>query len=313
VTLHADAVTWRRGTRIVVDGVTLTPEPGSTVGLLGPNGCGKSSLLRLLHGAARPDAGTVLLDGRELHRTPRRDVARRVATVTQHADTDVDLTVRDVVRLGRTPHRRLLGGPGPRDEAVVEQALAQVDLTAKATHSWHTLSGGERQRAHIARALAQEPAELLLDEPTNHLDVRHQLELLALVAALPVTSVVALHDLNLAATFCDVLVVLRAGSVVAAGTPEDVLTPELVRDVYGVDAHVATGPHGGLTVTFLPPAQARPVGGPRRRARAASPAPETATTDASSTHGATAPGSSTAPTTAEPTSTATPPREASTP
>ncbi|WP_432543980.1 ABC transporter ATP-binding protein [Kineococcus sp. SYSU DK002] len=259
MSLHARDVRWRRGSRLVLDGVTLEPAPGQTVGLLGPNGSGKSSLLRVLHGAASPSSGSVLLDGRDLHRTPRREVARRVATVTQHAETDVDLTVRDIVRLGRTPHRRPFGGPGPRDESVVEEAIALVDLGARADDSWHTLSGGERQRAHIARALAQEPRELLLDEPTNHLDVRHQVELLALVAALPVTSVVALHDLNLAAAYCDVVVVLRAGSVVAAGTPEEVLTPELVHDVYGVRAHVAPGPHGRLTVVFLPPAP-RPPG-----------------------------------------------------
>lgn len=256
MTVHAVDVSWRRGERLAVDQVSLAPEPGSTVGLLGPNGCGKSSLLRLLQGAARPDSGTVLLDGRDVRRTSRRDVARRVATVTQHTETDLDITVREIVRLGRTPHRRVLGGPTAHDEEVVDAALAHVRLVDKADHSWHTLSGGERQRAHIARALAQEPHELLLDEPTNHLDVRHQLDLMSLVAALPVTSIIALHDLNLAAAFCDWVVVLHDGAVVAAGAPEEVLTTELIAEVYEVDAHLAPGPNGKLNIMFLPTAVA---------------------------------------------------------
>ena len=204
---------------------------------------------------ARPDSGTITLDGAELGRLHRREVARSVASVTQHADTDVDIMVRDIVRLGRTPHRSVLGslvgGELARDERMVSEALEHVGLTAKADHLWHTLSGGERQRAHIARALAQEPRELLLDEPTNHLDIRHQLELLELVAALPVTAIVALHDLNLAAMFCDTVVVLRQGRVVTAGPPAEVLTAELIAEVYGVRADVTLDDHSGRpTVAF---------------------------------------------------------------
>ncbi len=252
MTLSADRVSWRRGGALVVDGVSLHPRPGSTVGLLGPNGSGKSSLLRLLQGVSRPDAGVVRLDDDDLTGLRRRDIARTVAAVSQHADTDVDLTVRDVVRLGRTPHRSAWGGDSPADERAVEAALIQVQLTDKAEHGWHTLSGGERQRAQIARALAQQPRELLLDEPTNHLDIRHQLELLALVSALPVTTVVALHDLNLAATFCDEVMVLRRGAVVAAGPPAEVLTTDLIADVYEVHArtHIDAAT-GRLAITYV--------------------------------------------------------------
>lgn len=238
MTLETREVRWTRGGALVVDDVSLRPEPGSTVGLLGPNGSGKSSLLRLLQGAARPDSGEVLLDDRPLGEWRRREVARSVAVVTQHAETDADIVVRDVVRLGRTPHRPVWGGSTTGDEAAIDAALERVGLTDKADRLWHTLSGGERQRAQIARALAQEPRELLLDEPTNHLDIRHQLDVLALVAALPVTSIIALHDLNLAATYCDSVLVLRAGRVVAAGAPAEVLTPALIADVYEVKARV---------------------------------------------------------------------------
>jgi iron complex transport system ATP-binding protein len=253
VSLQAQDVSWSVGGRTIVDGVTLDVEPGATLGLLGPNGSGKSSLLRLLAGVRRPASGTVLLDGRDLRELRRREVARRVAVVEQHATTEVDLRVIDVVRLGRIPHRAAWGPEGTGDREAVALALERTGLQGAEERSWHTLSGGERQRVHIARALAQEPQELLLDEPTNHLDVHHQLELLALVRRLPVTSVVALHDLNLAAMFCDHLVVLAAGRVVATGTPTEVLTPELIADVYRVGAVVTPdGPGGVPAVRFVP-------------------------------------------------------------
>ncbi|WP_029088786.1 ABC transporter ATP-binding protein [Brevibacterium album] len=250
MTLSVDGVSWRRGGALVVDDVTLHPRPGETIGLLGPNGSGKSSLLRLLQAASRPDAGTVTLDGQPIGALPRRAVARRIAAVTQHADTDTDITVHDVVRLGRTPHRSLWGSATAHDEAAVRDALERVGLADAAERTWRSLSGGERQRAHIARALAQEPRELLLDEPTNHLDIRHQLDLLHLVSMLDTTSIIALHDLNLAGMFCDSIVVLRQGRAVAAGTPREVLTRELIRDVYEVDAEVTPTEEGGVAVAF---------------------------------------------------------------
>lgn len=248
MTLRAEQVTWNRGGALVVDGVTVHPQPGQTVGLLGPNGSGKSSLLRVLHGLVKPTAGLVTLDGVDLASVGRRRIARSVASVTQHAETDVDITVRDIAWLGRIPHRTGLGGGTASDEAAVERALEQVGLLDQSERLWHTLSGGERQRAQIARALAQEPRELLLDEPTNHLDIRHQLELLDLVCALPLTTVIAIHDLNLAAMYCDAVVVLRAGRVVAAGAPGEVLTAELIADVYGVAAEVTRDARRGHPV-----------------------------------------------------------------
>ncbi|WP_151482376.1 ABC transporter ATP-binding protein [Streptomyces albicerus] len=236
--LRADRVTRTADGRLILDGVSITPAPGTTVGLLGPNGSGKSTLLRLLAGVLTPASGVVTLDGSPLAELGHRDIARRIAVVEQQADTQVELTVLDVVRLGRIPHRRAWTPASATDEEVVRGALDHTGLTDRAHQSWHTLSGGERQRVQIARALAQEPRELLLDEPTNHLDIQHQLDLLALVTSLPVTSVVALHDLNLAAMYCDRLVVLREGRVVACGSPGDILTEELIAEVYGVRASV---------------------------------------------------------------------------
>ncbi|SEC53228.1 ABC transporter ATP-binding protein [Rhodococcus koreensis] len=253
MTLHANGVTWNRGGALVVDGVTVTPAQGATVGLLGPNGSGKSSLLRLLNGVVRPTSGVVTLDGNDLTTVRRKDIARAVAVVSQHADTDVDISVRDVVRLGRIPHRGTFGGNPAADEAAVAAALEHTGLAAKADRLWHRLSGGEKQRVQIARALAQQPRELLLDEPTNHLDIHHQLELLSLVTRLPVTSVIALHDLNLAAMFCDTVIVLKEGRVVAGGTPADVLTSDLIAQMYNVRAEVLVDePKGRLSILFEP-------------------------------------------------------------
>jgi iron complex transport system ATP-binding protein len=250
--LHADRVSRRADGRLILDGVCLAPDPGSTVGLLGPNGSGKSTLLRLMAGLLTPTAGVVTLDGTPVADLPRRDIARRLAVVEQQADTQVELTVLDVVRLGRVPHRRAWTPASAHDDEAVDAALDRTGLTDRAGQPWHTLSGGERQRVQIARALAQEPRELLLDEPTNHLDIHHQLDLLALVTALPVTTVVALHDLNLAAMYCDQVVVLHTGRVVACGAPGDVLTERLIADVYGVRSAVSKdGPEGRPHVRFL--------------------------------------------------------------
>ncbi|MFV2196795.1 ABC transporter ATP-binding protein [Nocardiopsis sp. LOL_012] len=248
--LRADAVGRRTGRRLVLDGVTLAPRPGETVGLLGPNGSGKSTLLRILGGVLEPTAGTVTLDGRPLHRYGRRAAARRIAAVQQSSQAQTELTVRDVVSLGRIPHRRPWSAASGADRRAVDAALERAGLTGRADQSWHTLSGGERQRAQIARALAQEPNELLLDEPTNHLDIQHQIDLMELITGLPVTTVIALHDLNLAAMYCDRLLVLRGGRAVAEGPPAQVLTPSLIADVYGVRAEVGSGP-GYPVIRFL--------------------------------------------------------------
>ncbi|MEU2042004.1 ABC transporter ATP-binding protein [Nocardia niwae] len=253
MTLRAEELRWTRGGHLILDGITVEPVQGETIGLLGPNGSGKSSLLRLLSGIGRPDSGRVLLDDRDIATLRRNRIARRVAVVDQHADTEVDITVADVVSLGRIPHRGVFGGDAAADAEAVRQALSHTGMTDKAGDRWHTLSGGERQRTQIARALAQRPRELLLDEPTNHLDIRHQLDILALVAALPFTSYIALHDLNLAAMFCDRLLILAEGRIVAMGRPTEVITADLVEQVYRVRAQITTDPeHGYPVVSFRP-------------------------------------------------------------
>ncbi|MGI5196261.1 ABC transporter ATP-binding protein [Streptomyces sp. CA-288835] len=243
---------------VVVDGtplvnqVSLTVSAGEMVGLVGPNGAGKSTLLRTVYRALRPTSGRVLLDGADVWRMPGKRLARHLAAVLQEHAGDFELTVYEVVAMGRTPHKRPFAGDDADDRAIVTAALSELDAADLAEAPFERLSGGEKQRVLIARALAQRAGTMVLDEPTNHLDLRHQLDALRLVRRLGVTAVVALHDLNLAASFCDRLCVMEAGHVVAHGAPRDVLTPALLADVYRVEADVTEHPRTGLPqVTLL--------------------------------------------------------------
>ncbi|MBH1937704.1 ABC transporter ATP-binding protein [Streptomyces sp. AV19] len=251
--LAVDGVTLTAGAHRLVRDVSLTARPGEVVGLVGPNGSGKSSLLRAVYRILRPDSGSVRVDGADAWSLPVRRLARTLAAVVQESGANFDLAVREVVAMGRSPHKRLLDGDTAEDARIVGSALESVDAAGLANRSFDSLSGGERQRVLIARALAQRPALLVLDEPTNHLDIRHQLEVLGVLRHLPATVLVALHDLNLAAYYCDRLYVLRDGEVTAHGTPAEVLTPRLLAEVYGVAAEVAVHPRTGAPqVTFLP-------------------------------------------------------------
>ncbi len=246
--LAAENVHVRLGGTSVVRGVSLLAEEGQVLGLVGPNGCGKSTLLRTMYRARRPASGTVRLGTDDLWAMPRREIARSVAVMTQEGSGEFDLDVVDVVMLGRLPHHSGLAADTPHDFELVHTALQRVGAGHLAARMFAGLSGGEKQRVLLARCLAQEPRTLVLDEPTNHLDIAFQHELLAIVRGLNRTVVVALHDLNLALAYCDVVAVMQAGQLVAQGPPADVLTPVLVRDVFGIEADVLSHPRSGRHV-----------------------------------------------------------------
>lgn len=232
------------GARLVAE-VTLRAGSGQVVGLVGPNGSGKSTLLRCVYRALRPSAGTVLLDGDDLAGLSAREGARRLAALPQEAVTEFDFTVAEVVAMGRLPHQRSVARATGEDLRVCADALARVGAGHLSERGFLTLSGGEKQRVLIARALAQQPKVLVLDEPTNHLDIAQQLEVLALVGDSGLTVLTALHDLNLAAQHCDLLYVIAGGRIVADGPPHEVLTPELLAEVFGVRAHRVPHPVSG--------------------------------------------------------------------
>ncbi|MEM9893176.1 MAG: ABC transporter ATP-binding protein [Actinomycetota bacterium] len=251
MTLTVDGVTLDLDGTTILDDADLVVAPGEVVGLIGPNGSGKTSLLRCIARLQTFVGGTVSLDGTDLSSLPRRTLGRRLAVVEQQAGTDLDITVLDVALLGRTPHQRPLQAETTRDLELAREALVAVGMAGFADRSWLTLSGGERQRVHLARALVQAPTLLLLDEPTNHLDVRHQLQLLDLVRTSGLTTVAALHDLNLAARYCDSLVVLNRGRVHAWGPVADVLTPDVLRQVFEVETTIVTHPRTSRPVVLL--------------------------------------------------------------
>ena len=236
----------------MLDGVSLVARQGETVGVLGPNGSGKSSLLLALQKALQVKEGQVLLDGTDVQLLGRRAIARAIAVVAQETGTTLPLSVRDTVMLGRLASSGILRYGASAEEGVVEEALQRVGLAGYTERLITQLSGGERQRALIARAIAQQATHLLLDEPTNHLDLRHQFALLDLIASLDCATVIVLHDLNLAARCCDRLLLLDEGRLVAAGTPDEVLRPALIEQVYGISVErIESG--GKVHLIFGPP------------------------------------------------------------
>jgi len=236
--LSVSNVSWRPHKRadVVLHETSFEIAKGRVLGVVGPNGAGKSTLLRLLYRYQAPTTGQVMMNGTDIWKMPARHVAQHVAAVLQEQAAAFGLSVREIVSLGRTPHRLGFAKPGADDLNVIDRVIALLDLQNLAHRDFGTLSGGERQRVMVARALAQEPEILVLDEPTNHLDIRHQLEVLALIRQLDLTIVVSLHDLNMASDICDDILVLEDGQPRGFGTPDALLTEALVSNTFRVDA-----------------------------------------------------------------------------
>jgi iron complex transport system ATP-binding protein len=244
-----------------LQGINLKVGKGEMVALLGPNGSGKSTLLRLAAGVLQPNEGEVLLNGTSLRKLSRKEVAQSVAVVPQYFNLPFAFTVAEVVMLGRTPFVKVLSGESEYDHRIARQAMEQTDIERFSGRTFNELSGGERQKAILAMALAQQPKLLLLDEPTAHLDIKHQVEILGLVRSLnreqSVTVVGAMHDLNLAALYFDRLVMLKEGAIFAEGSPSQVLTEEIIAEVYGASVYIGRHPGSDVPhVVILPDRQA---------------------------------------------------------
>lgn len=231
--------------KTILDRVSLTANPGAVVGVLGPNGSGKSTLLRTIFRSLQPTDGQVHLDGDDVWKRSIRWNARRTAVVLQESPSNFPLTCYEIVRMGRTVHKRLMDADTSHDAELCQAAMELMHVTQLADRVYSHLSGGERQRVLIARALVQQPQVLIMDEPTNHLDLHHQLSLLDVATQLGTTVITALHDLNLASRFCDSVLLLDHGCVVAQGEPASVFTEERIRETYRVDVQIMDHPTTG--------------------------------------------------------------------
>ena len=241
------------GSKPAVDNVSINVREGEFVGLIGPNGSGKSTVLKNIYRALTPDRGEIYIDGEDLLKMSYKESALRMAVVGQENDVPFNFRVEEIVAMGRTPHKKMFDIDTKEDKEIIRHALAHVGMEDMAKRNYLHLSGGEKQRVIIARATAQECDFLVLDEPTNHLDISYQMQIFDFVRHINATVLAAIHDLNMAALYCDRLYILDHGKVRYEGKPEEVLTPEIIKEIYGVDCSIETNPRTGrLNIAFIP-------------------------------------------------------------
>ena len=231
------------GNNILKD-VSINCDDKKFIGILGPNGCGKSTLLKCLYRVLKPTSGIVNFDDLPLLDMKVKDSAKKIGVVSQHSNYSFDFTANEVVLMGRSPHKKLMEGDSQEDYRIVDEALDTVGMLDFKERSFSTLSGGEQQRIILARALAQKTECLILDEPTNHLDIKYQLQIMDIVKNLNITIISAIHDLNIASLYCDYIYILNNGEVVAQGTPKEVLTSEIIKEIYEVETEIITDKNG---------------------------------------------------------------------
>ena len=241
--LSVEHLSWSvaSGKRRILHDISFDIPSGAFVGLIGPNGAGKSSLMRCLYGVHHPQSGTVTLQGRDLFFLNARQQAQKISVILQEHASHMGLTVWDVAAQGLIPHKGLLEWETKQDKLRIKSTLEELDLWPLRHHEFESLSGGEKQRVMLARAQIQQPELLIMDEPTNHLDVHYQIDLMNRVKAMGISVLASIHDLNIAAAFCDHLLVMDKGRIIASGSPNTVLTENLVADVFhacvAVDRH----------------------------------------------------------------------------
>jgi iron complex transport system ATP-binding protein len=242
---------------VTIDDITIEVQKGEFIGIIGPNGCGKSTILKNIYRALAPDAGSITLDDENVFKMRYRETALKFAVVGQENEVPFDFLVEEIVAMGRSPHKKLFDPDTAEDARIVRHALEHLGMADMAKRNYRHLSGGEKQRVLIARIIAQESDFLLLDEPTNHLDVSYQIQIFDFVkrrsAEVGVTVLSAIHDLNMAALYCDRLYVMKEGRIVFSGTPEEVLTPDVIFSIYGVRCDTAVhAVTGKPVITYIP-------------------------------------------------------------
>lgn len=243
------------GGKEIVKSVSLNADDQKFIGIIGPNGSGKSTLLKCIYRVLKPSEGTIYMDQKNLDSLSYKESAKKSAVVAQHNYYNFDFTVLEVVMMGRAPHKRQMERDNPQDYEIAHESLLKVDMEGYKDRIFSTLSGGEQQRIILARALAQKTQCLILDEPTNHLDIKHQLQILNIVKSMDFTVIAALHDLNIAAMYCDYIYVLKDGEIKGSGTPKEIFRKEFLKEIYEVDVKVIEDAQTGiLHILYKPPA-----------------------------------------------------------
>lgn len=236
----------------ILKGISFEVPKGSFIGVIGPNGCGKSTLLKNIYRLHKPSSGSIILDDKELSNMKDKECAKEIAVLAQEGSSQFDFTVEQIVKMGRYPYKSIFEDYSKHDLKMVKDMLKKVGLDDYSGRSFSKLSGGEKQRTLIARALVQNTDFLILDEPTNHLDIGYQIQLMDLVKSLNITTLSAIHDMNIASMYCDYIVVMKKGQVIKFGTVEEVITSEMLKEVFGVNAYVGVNPiNKKLQVSFM--------------------------------------------------------------
>ncbi len=251
--LEVKDISYSYNEQIIFENISFRVTHGEFIGIIGPNGSGKSTLLKNLYRTLKPKSGTIFLDGKDLYKLTSKKVAKKIGVVGQENTVPFDFKVEEIVAMGRSPYKKLFSSDTIEDREIIKNSLRQIGMEAIANKNYSNLSGGEKQRVLIARVLAQQPEILILDEPTNHLDIHHQLQIFDLIKSLKLTVLAAIHDLNIAALYCDKIFVIKNGKIYKSGSPEEVLTSQLIYEVYGIQADITVHPiTRKISVTYLP-------------------------------------------------------------
>ena len=236
--LDISSLSFNFGSKNILVDIDLSIKNNGIVGIIGPNGSGKSTLLKCIYRVLKPKTGTIFIDGKNINDYQFKETAKKMAVVAQHNDTHFDFNVLEMVLIGRSPHKKFMERDSAEDIELAYKALEQVNMKDFADRNFSSLSGGEKQRIILARALVQNTDCLILDEPTNHLDIKHQLHFMSLAKDLKITVISAIHDLNIAAMYCDKIYALKEGQIIASGSVNEVITEEVIKTLYDVEAKI---------------------------------------------------------------------------
>ena len=251
--LEVKDITYSIDGKTIVDSVSLEIEEGCFMGLVGPNGCGKSTLLKSIYRTYKPDSGVVYIDGKSTNDMSNRELARELSVMQQENNVEFDMTVFDMAMLGRFAHQKMFGNDMLHERELVREALKEVGMAGYEERSFLSLSGGEKQRTLVARALVQKAPMIILDEPTNHLDIGYQYQIMSILKKQNLIVFSSVHDLNIAACYCDKIILMKKGKIVDVGTPEEMFVPDKIKFLFGVDTQITTNTATGKpNIMFLP-------------------------------------------------------------